>query len=59
MLSPELQKLLNNLRAGKANIVIDWEKIQAELEGLDKVPTYLQHSLSMSTNVCPTCGRQI
>lgn len=59
MLSPELRKLLNNLRAGEVNRGIDWEKLQAELEGLDKVPTHLQQSLSMSTNVCPTCGRKI
>lgn len=59
MLSPELRKLLTNLRAGEANIVIDREKLQAELEDLDKIPTHLQHSLSMSTNVCPTCGRKI
>lgn len=59
MLSPELRKLFNNLRAGEANTVIDWEKLQAELEDLDKVPTHLQDSLSMSTNVCPTCGRKI
>ena len=32
MLSPELKKLLNDLRAGESNIRIDREKIQAELE---------------------------
>ena len=53
MLSPELKKLLNDLRAGESNIRIDREKIQAELE------TLLKHSLSMSTRVCPTCGREL
>ena len=59
MLSPELKKLLNDLRAGESNIRIDREKIQAELETLDNTPVFLKHSLSMSTRVCPTCGREL
>ena len=59
MLSPELKKLLNDLQAGESNIRIDREKIQAELEALDNVPVFLKHSLSMSTRVCPTCGRKL
>ena len=59
MLSPQLKKLLNDLRAGESNIRIDREKIQAELETLDNTPVFLKHSLSMSTRVCPTCGREL
>ena len=59
MLSPELKKLLNDLRAGESNIRIDREKIQAELETLDNTPVFLKLSLSMSTRVCPTCGREL
>ena len=59
MLSPELKKLLNDLQAGESNIRIDREKIQAELEALDNTPVFLKHSLSMSTRVCPTCGRKL
>lgn len=59
MLSPELKKLLNDLQAGESNIKIDREKIQTELEALDKTRGVLRHSLSMSTKVCPTCGRPL
>ena len=52
-----LKKLLNDLQTGGSNIRIDREKIQAELEALDNTPVFLKHSLSMSTRVCPTCGR--
>ncbi len=59
MLSPELKKLLNDLRNGTDHIEINRKKIQEELENLDKTPGYIQHSLSLSTNVCPTCGRRL
>ena len=59
MLSPELKKLLNDLQEGEPNIKINREKIQAELEALDNIPVFLRHSLSMSTRVCPTCGREL
>lgn len=59
MLSPELKKLLNDLQTGEPNIKINREKIQAELEALDNTPMLLRHNLSMSTRVCPTCGREL
>lgn len=59
MLSPELKKLLNDLQAGEPNIRINREKIRIELETLDNTPFILKHSLSMSTRVCPTCGREL
>ena len=59
MLSPELKKLLNDLRNGTGHIEIDREKIQEELENLDKTPGYIQQSLSLSKDVCPTCGRRL
>ena len=47
MLSPELKKLLNDLQAGKLNIRIDREKIQAELETkIGARPLVLQRNLS-------------
>ena len=59
MLSPELKKLLNDLRNGTDCIEINRDKIQKELENLDTTPGYMQHSLSLSTDVCPTCGRRL
>lgn len=59
MLSPELKKLLNDLQAGEPNIKINREKIRIELEILDNTPFILKHSLSMSTRLCPTCGREL
>lgn len=59
MLSPELKKLLNDLQEGEPNIKINREKIQVELEALDNTPVFFRHSLSMSTRVCPTCGREL
>ena len=59
MLSPELKKLLKDLREGEAHIEINREKLQVELEALDNVHVFLNQSLSMSTNVCPTCGRTL
>ena len=59
MLKPELKKLLNDLRNGTDRIEINREKIREELEYLDKTPRYVQHSLSLSTDVCPTCGRRL
>lgn len=59
MLSPELQKLLNDLRAGEINIKINHDKLQQELELLEDAYITFTHSLSMSTDVCPTCGRKL
>ena len=59
MLSPELKKLLNDLQTGEPNIKINREKIRIELEILDNTPYIMRHSLSMSTRVCPTCGREL
>lgn len=59
MLSPELKKLLNDLQTGEPNIEINREKLRFELEALDNTSSIWDYSLSMSTRVCPTCGREL
>lgn len=58
MLSPELKRLKEQLEQGEeANV--DRRRILSELQELDNVKAYLQHSLSLSGFVCPTCGRRV
>ena len=58
MLSPELIKLMKNLENN--NIFdknINSKELLKELRTLDEKP--INESLSMSENVCPTCGRAL
>ena len=58
MLSPELRKLMKNL---ENNTIFDKninsKELLKELRTLDENP--INESLSMSENVCPTCGRAL
>jgi len=58
MLSPELRKLMKNL---ENNTIFDKninsKELLKELRTLDEKP--INESLSMSENVCPTCGRAL
>lgn len=55
MLSPELKKLKEKLEGKSVNI--DENRLLEELIELDVVP--LNESLSLSSNVCKTCGRPL
>lgn len=58
MLTPELRKLMKNLENN--NIFdknINSKELLKELRTLDEKP--INESLSMSENVCPTCGRAL
>ena len=59
MLLPELKKLKDQLEEDKNNVNIDKEKLLEELTALESVTGYVQESLSLSSKVCPTCGRSI
>lgn len=59
MLLPQLKKLKMQLEEGKNNIDIDNEQLLAELNELDGIEEILQESLSLSTKICPTCGRRL
>ena len=59
MLSPELKKLMHDLENGNDNIRINAEAMLEELYALDEVEEILQESLSLSGQVCPTCGRSL
>lgn len=58
MLSPELKKLKEQLERGGA-VNVDNPRLLSELQALDNVKGYIQHSLSLSGFVCPTCGRKV
>ncbi len=58
MLSTELKKLMIQLENDEP-ISIDRKKILQELRALDEVEEYFQESLSLSSEVCPTCGRRL
>ncbi len=58
MLSPELKKLMIQLENDEP-ISIDQEKALQELKILDGAEEYVQESLSLSSKVCPTCGRRL
>lgn len=59
MLLPELKNLKEQLEEGKENVDIDIEKLLEELNALENVKCHVQESLSLSSKVCPTCGRSI
>lgn len=58
MLSTELKKLMTQLENDEP-ISINREKAFQELKTLDGVEEYVQESLSLSSKVCPTCGRRL
>ena len=58
MLTPELQKLKDFLEGSRKSI--DEQALLRELHELDRTEMKaLDESLSMSTSVCPTCGRAL
>lgn len=59
MLLPELKKLKEQLEDGKKSIDINEEKLLEELKVLENTERYVQESVSLSSGVCPTCGRSI
>lgn len=59
MISPELRKLMYDLENGVRNIEINAEAMLEELHKLDEVEGILEESLSLSSKVCPTCGRSL
>ncbi len=58
MLPPELKKLMEDLEDNK-EIYLDREKLLGELHGLDDNIQHMNESLSMSSKVCPRCGRPL
>ena len=59
MLSPQLKKLKTQLEEGMNEIDIDNEELLAELNEMDAIEGVLLESLSLSTRVCPTCGKRL
>ena len=59
MLSPQLKKLKTQLEEGMNEIDIDKEELLAELNEMDAIEGGLLESLSLSTRVCPTCGKRL
>ena len=59
MLSPQLMKLKTQLEEGMNEIDIDKEELLAELNEMDAIEGVLLESLSLSTRVCPTCGKRL
>lgn len=59
MLSPQLMKIKRQLEEGKTGIVFDKEELLAELNEMEAIEGVLQESLSLSTIVCPTCGKRL
>lgn len=59
MLSPQLSKIKTQLEEGKTNIDIDKEELLAELNEMEAIEWVLLESLSLSTKVCPTCGKRL
>lgn len=61
MLMPEMKKLKDYLEGGSKNF--DEEKLLKELKILENKPSEyfksINESLSMSSGVCPTCGRKV
>ena len=56
MLGEELKALKKKIE-NKENLEVNTEKLLKELEELDSLP--LTESLSLSTSVCPVCGKKI
>ena len=59
MLSPQLMKLKIQIDEGKTNIVFDKEELLAELNEMEAIEGVFLESLSLSTKVCPTCGKRL
>ena len=59
MLSPQLKKLKTQLEEGMNEIDFDKEELLAELNEMDAIEGVLLESLSLSTRVCPTCGKRL
>ena len=59
MLTPQLKKLKIQLEEGKASIDIDKKELLAELNEMEAIDGVLLKSLSLSTKVCPTCGKRL
>lgn len=59
MLSPQLKKLKTQLEEGMNENDIDKEELLAELNEMDAIEGVLLESLSLSTRVCPTCGKRL
>lgn len=61
MLSPELKKLMAALETGYIFDRIDRSALLRELQNLDEIVTWepIQESLSLSSDVCPRCGRKL
>ena len=57
MLTGELKKLKENLEGG--NNSIDERKLLKELQYLDRELKYLNESVSLSSGVCPACGKPV
>lgn len=58
MLTPQL-KILKMKLEGRDNVHIDKKALLVELNKLETNENSLQESLSLSTKVCPTCGRRL
>jgi len=59
MLSPQLRKIKIQLEEGATNIDIDKEELLAELNEMEAIQGVWLKSLSLSTKVCPTCGKRL
>lgn len=59
MLAAQLKELKRQLEEGKNEINIDKEALLEELNEMDAIQGVLLESLSLSTSVCPTCGRRL
>lgn len=59
MLSPQLRKIKMQLEEGKTSIDIDTEELLAELNEMEAIKGVFLESLSLSTRVCPTCGKRL
>ena len=59
MLTPQLKKLKIQLEEGKTSIDIDKKELLAELNKMEAIDGVLLESLSLSTKVCPTCGKRL
>lgn len=59
MLTPQLKKLKIQLEEGKTSIDIDKKELLAELNEMEAIDGVLLESLSLSTKVCPTCGKRL
>ena len=59
MLSPQLRKIKMQLEEGKTSIDFDKEELLVELKEMEAIEGDFLESLSLSTKVCPTCGKRL